>query len=199
MLRDGPDGDDASAMLDYAFGLLQRAVKDRRSPLHTPTIATMGQNGWPRARTVVLRHVDASGRILRFHSDRRGDKIAELTQNPRISLHGYDLQHKFQIRIEGNATIHRDDEVAELAWHTSQPMSRVCYTVSPPQGRVIASGDAFTLSDDRTDLTPGRDAFCAVLIHFDRLEWLWLAASGHRRARVVWDETSVARSEWLVP
>jgi len=47
-----------------AFRLIARGVADRRSPFRTPTLATVGVDGRPRLRTVVLRAFDAAARRI---------------------------------------------------------------------------------------------------------------------------------------
>ena len=90
-----------SAVLERAFGLLAEGAANRRMPLHTPALATVGRDGRPRIRTVVLRGVDAEARTVRFHTDSRSDKISELADDPRYALLGYDADAKVQIRVEG--------------------------------------------------------------------------------------------------
>ncbi|NBR79124.1 MAG: pyridoxamine 5'-phosphate oxidase, partial [Alphaproteobacteria bacterium] len=58
--------------------MLERGAADRRSAFHTPTVATIGLDGRPRLRTIVLRACDTANRSLRFHTDARSDKINEL-------------------------------------------------------------------------------------------------------------------------
>ena len=53
-----PFFDDLDASLAHAWRLLTRGVNDRRSGFHTPAIVTVGLDGAPAMRTVVLRHVD---------------------------------------------------------------------------------------------------------------------------------------------
>jgi len=38
-----------------------------------------------------------------------------------------------------------------------------------------------------------------VVIGFHRLEWLWLAAAGHQRARFIWDEAGNLTADWIAP
>ena len=40
---------------------LERAVHDRHHEWRTPALATVGKDGSPNARTVVLRHASVSG------------------------------------------------------------------------------------------------------------------------------------------
>jgi pyridoxamine 5'-phosphate oxidase len=187
---------DLAGTLGHAWALLARGVKDRHSGFHTPTIATIGPDGRPRARTVVLRGCDPSTGELRFHTDARAAKIAELSLDPRIALHGYDRGQKIQIRIDGVASIHGDDAVADQAWQGSQEFSKVCYGIAPGPGTVIEAAGDFTLPDDSIAISAGQAAFRAVVIKAQTLEWLYLAHVGHRRA--VFD-LSIGQGRWLAP
>lgn len=84
--------DDLDEMLAHAWRQLARGVEDRRSPFHTPSVATIGLDGRPRVRTVVLRGVEPSGARLRVHTDARAGEIAEFDADPRVALHGYDAK-----------------------------------------------------------------------------------------------------------
>lgn len=191
-------GPDLQAVIAEAMRLLSRAVADRRSPLHTPTIATVGLDGRPQLRTVVLRGFDTARRELRFHTDARSPKIAELRAEPRVGIHGYDPGAKIQIRIDATATLHAGDAVADNAWIASQPMSRVCYATAPAPGSAIGEGGAFTLPTGADEIAAGRENFVAVIAQIDALEWLHLAHTGHRRARFRWSEDGV-EGTWLAP
>lgn len=182
------------------FRLLARAVADRRAPMHTPSVASLGLDGRPRARVVVLRGFDASARTLRFHTDVRSEKFHELSADPRIAVLFYDAALKVQIRVEGRATLHHDDAVADQAWQDSQAMSRHCYATTPAPGSAIEEGGAFHVPKGRELTDDGKPHFVAVVTHFDRLEWLWLGSDGHRRARFIWRAGEAEpQAEWQVP
>jgi hypothetical protein len=189
--------DDLAAARAEAFALLARGVADRRHPFHTPTLATLGLDGAPRARTLVLRGFDAPSRTLRLHSDARSDKVAELARDPRAALHLYDAGGKVQIRLEGTAQVHRDDALAEAAWAASRPFSRMCYAIEPAPGTPIAAPPPAPRPDPG-DEAAGRVHFSAITLTFARMEWLWLAAEGHRRALFTWTPDG-AEATWLVP
>jgi pyridoxamine 5'-phosphate oxidase len=190
--------DDLAEMLAHAWRQLARGVKDRRSPFHTPSIATIGRDGRPRLRTVVLRGVEPATARLRVHTDVRAEKVAELAADPRIALHGYDPQGKFQIRIEGRAIVHREGALADEAWRASRMASRACYATEPAPGSAIARGGAFRLPVGEDEILAGREHFCAVEIVAQTLETLYLAHDGHRRARFSLAEGE-AGATWLVP
>lgn len=192
-------GDDFDAILAKAWALLSQGVTDRRSPMHTPTFATLGLNGRPRQRTVVLRGVFVAGRQFRFHTDQRSDKIEELRRDPRFSLHAYDADAKVQLRLEGEAILHIGDVEAREAWIGSRRFSQICYGVNPGPGTPIETGGAYALPVSDADVEQGFSAFCAVIGQVRSLEWLYLAHDANRRARFVWNEAGEREDAWLTP
>lgn len=187
------------AALTEAWRLLARGVADRRSPFHTICVANADAAGAPSMRTVVLRGVDVRVRSLRFHTDLRSQKVADLHRDPRIAVHGYDPGAKVQIRISGRATIHADDAVADAAWNNSRQFSRICYGVVPGPGEPIVAGGDFALPETEAEIAAGRANFAAVVVLVERLEWLYLAHSGHRRAAFTWDGAGRVEAGWLTP
>lgn len=193
-----PFYDNLDAALATSWNLLARGVADRRSCFHTLTMASVGLDGRPRARTVVSRSVDRTVQALRFHCDVRTDKFAELSRDPRIALHGYDPGAKIQIRIEGRASLHTDDPVADEAWSGSRPSSQMCYGTAPAPGAELEEGGAFELPAGEEEIAAGRGNFCAVVVEVQQVEFLYLAFEGHRRARFTFDGDRI-EAAWLVP
>ncbi len=189
--------DDLPGSLAEAWALLVRGVADRRHPFHTLQVATIGLDGAPTVRTVVLRGVEPARRVVRFHTDRRSRKARELAADPRIALHAYHPAAKIQLRLSGRAALHRDDPVAAAAWAATRPFSRACYRVALPPGTVAESPYA-ALAEAGAGDEAGREAFLAVTVSVERLEFLFLAARGHRRALFDWSGGALAAS-WLVP
>jgi pyridoxamine 5'-phosphate oxidase len=191
--------DDAAGSLEQAWGLLTRGVNDRHSGFHTPTVTNVGANGFPHARVMVLREAHAQNRILRFHTDVRSEKIADMKLNPRVSVTGYDARAKVQIRIEGRVHVHFKDDIAQDAWRASKAMSQMCYGVSPGSGSLIEEAGGYTMPTTAQEAAMGEAHFCALRIHVSTLEWLYLARQGHRRLRCVYDDKGHVQADWLVP
>jgi pyridoxamine 5'-phosphate oxidase len=191
--------DDLTAILAQAWHALSNGVASRRLPAHTPTVATIGLDGRPRLRTIVLRGVLAVDRQIRFHTDVRSDKVAELKRDPRFSLHAYDPAAKLQIRLEGEAILHIGNVKAREAWIGSRRFSQICYGINPGPGTPIANGGGFALPVSDDDVEGGFGSFCAVIGSVKSLEWLYLAHDANRRARFVWDEAGELKSSWLTP
>jgi hypothetical protein len=174
--------DDLAGTFAELWRLLAEGAAQGRSGFHLPALATLGAEGTPRLRTVVLRAADRSAGTLRFHCDRRSDKAAEILANPACALAAYDEAAKIQIRVEGRATLHTDDAVAEAAWAGSRAMSRVCYAAEPGPGTALPAGGAYTLPDEASAVPLGRPHFAAVIVRAERLDLLYLDRRGHRRA-----------------
>lgn len=185
---------DLSGSLTEAWRLLSRGAADRKSPMHTPAVATVGCDGRPRVRTVVLRHTDAQARTLRFHTDLRATKVAEMRANPAVQILGYDAGNKIQLRMLGRADLHHGNDVASAAWARSQHQSQQCYRQAKPPATPAADPVAAlkAIDDD------GAENFVAVIVHVDELEWLYLAHTGHRRARYTWSASGMTAT-WLAP
>ncbi|MDX2265477.1 MAG: pyridoxamine 5'-phosphate oxidase family protein [Hyphomicrobiales bacterium] len=192
-----PYYNDLTAALGFAMGQMTAAVADRRSPFHTPCVATIGLDGAPALRTVVLRGFESGSRTLRFHTDVRSRKWTELRAEARVSVHGYDAGRKLQLRFRGAADLHSQDAIAEAAWAASRAMSRMCYA------QAVAPGAAVETPDDAARDPLLDDAafanFAVVVVRFTDMEWLYLAARGHRRAAFAWDEAGALQARWLGP
>lgn len=189
--------DDLDAGFAELWRLLAEGAALGRSGFHLPALATLGTDGAPRLRTVVLREADPETGTLRFHCDRRSDKAAEIGANPACALMAYDAAAKIQIRVEGRATLHADDAAAAAAWAGSRAMSRVCYGAEPAPGTALPAGGAYTVPDESAAAI-GRAHFAAVLVRAERLDFLYLDRRGHRRAAWRRDETGW-QGTWLAP
>ncbi len=177
-----------------AFRCLARGVADRRSAFRSPALATVGLDGRPQVRTVVLRGFDAAARLLTVHSDLRAAKIAALRAKPAVALHVWDEGAQVQVRIDGTATISAGDDLARSEWARLHAGSRAAYGLQPVPATPL---------DDPADLPRVDEAaafaqFAVLQIQLDRLEWLHLAREGHRRASFVWRDDALDQ-HWLAP
>ena len=187
--------DNLEETLTCAWALLARGVKDRKSAFHTPTIATIGANNAPHLRTVVLRGCDIEQQSLRFHTDKRSSKVLELAKNPLAAIHCYDAAMKIQLRLDVDLKL-IDGAGFEKAWTATRPMSRECYQVTASPGSPI--DDPYEAVFDADATQDGEINFAPVTAEVKTIEWLYLAAKGHRRAYFDLTQTPV-KMEWLVP
>ncbi len=189
---------DLDASLRTAWTMLAQGVTDRASGFNTPVVASADADGKPQARTMILRGVDAMAKTLTFHTDIRTPKITQWRQSEFVCVVFYDHKEKIQVRVEGTVYLHRDDLLADELWHAARPTSQLAYAAHSAPGTSIAAPLPATVS-----LTPDtRRNFCAVVIHVDTLEWLYLAppndTQGNQRARFSWHD-GVLTATWLQP
>jgi len=192
--------DDIAAAHDEAWRLILRGVKDRRSAFHTVAVATLGLDGAPEVRTVVLRGADGAARSIRFHTDLRSPKIAEIDAQDRVSVHFYDPARKIQLRLRGRAAPQREGAVKDAAWAATRDFSRECYHVALAPGAMLDGSGAAPFADATGQPDLGYDVFCPVVVRAESLEWLYLAHQGHRRARFSYAaDGALTDQNWLVP
>ena len=188
-------------ILDEIWSLLQRGVVDRNEDFRLPVVIVSATDS-AEGRIVVLRGAFKDKNILRFHTDFRSSKIKSLKENKKIYFVFYNKKRKIQVRAEGVAIVHKDNEITKEAWTKTQMMSRKCY-LSPQAPGDFINDSASDLSKDMGNEIPtyeqsemGYKNFCVIESKIKSFEWLYLASQGHRRAKFMLDEN---KSTWLVP
>lgn len=167
-----------------------RGAADPGSPWRNLALGTIGLDGAPQIRTVVLRRF--AGLALDVHTDTRSRKFAELQAAPAATLHGWDAAGRIQLRAAGHASLHTNDVVADESWAALRPQTRATYRVQPGPGTLLPSADNPT-----PDASEGeaRRVFCVIRLSVLTVDWLHLAEGAHRRARFGADGGAV----WVVP
>ena len=187
--------DDLLGSLEHAWQMLVEGTKNRRLSFHLGTLATVDTDGHPRVRTVVLRDCDREQRWLRFNTDQRSPKMKQLDLNPRAEMLFYDedkkIQLRLQVRLEPMAAADTDQ-----IWDMTPWYSRECYQVTRAPSSPVSSPE--DVQFDAETAGGGRDHFAPVRAHIESIEWLYLSAQKHRRARFVFTGDSVD-AQWLVP
>ena len=185
------------------WSLLSFGLKNRDAPFHLPIFISGDQNNLD-GRIVVLRNVDKKEKKIHFHTDIRSNKIISLKNNFRCSLVFYDKIEKVQLRIAGNAKINYQNELTEQSWKKTAHMSRQCYlgnktpgsdSLEPTSG---LSNDVDNFNFTIKDSEIGYKNFCIIEVFVESIEWLYLAAKGHRRAFFKLKE-NIVHKKWLVP
>lgn len=82
------------------------------------TLATVGEEGYPRTRTVNVNGVRADGGVL-FHTDARSRKVRDLDARPKASLTVLTQDASRQVTVVGDVV--RADEETERAVYAGQP------------------------------------------------------------------------------
>jgi pyridoxamine 5'-phosphate oxidase len=178
---------------------LAQAANDTQHALRLMAVATVDAHGKPSNRLLVLRGADLeSGRIW-FHTDRRSPKIRHLKAWPYVSVLAYDSQDCIQIRLDGRATLHFDDSLAQDHWE--QISLAVQYAYALPHGpSEPIDGEAFRHEPDQSlrhadprlhsmhlahregHLQRGRQNFVVIQVQVETIDWLQVTSTGQRRA-----------------
>ena len=167
---------------------LSRGVHDRHAAARHPTLATVGTDGRPQARTVVLRAADAASGTLHLYTDRHSAKVAELRATPLAALHVWDASAHLQLRIDAEVTISTGAEIAGV-WASVPEASRYAYSSTATPGRPIPEALAYTK-------TPDPATFALLCLNVEAIDALHLGRD-HRRAR--FERRDDWAGQWLVP
>ena len=182
---------------DRLWSCLESGVNVQRSPFTMLQAATLGLDGAPKVRTIVLRQVNRVGRVLSFHTDARSAKVAELRRDPRLSIVANDLDALVQIRAEGVASICDDEAQRRAIWEASRPHTLLLYRAPLPPGTPVVSPEAAHL-DSTAPTADGYENFCLIHMTVTRIDWLELARAGHRRAVFELNERGY-EARWIAP
>ncbi|MDC3125670.1 pyridoxamine 5'-phosphate oxidase family protein [Candidatus Pelagibacter sp.] len=181
--------------------MLDDAIINRGSQFRIPTFIC-GDHSDFDGRIVVLRKSDKINNIVQFHSDIRSDKIEKLKKNSNASMLFYDKEEKIQVRLKVECTVNHNNVITEESWSKTQHISRKCYLVDNGPGTVSAtptSGlkpelDNFEFTMEQSE--KGYKNFTVIQCKVKLIEWLYLAAKGHRRARFDLENN---KNTWLIP
>ena len=181
--------------------MLNDAVTNRASQFRIPTFICGDQSDFD-GRIVVLRKSNQKDNIVQFHSDIRSDKIEKLKKNPRAAMLFYDKDEKIQVRLKVECLVNHNNEITKESWSKTQHISRKCYLVDNGPGsesKTPTSGlkpelDNFEFTMEQSE--EGYKNFTVIQCKIKSIEWLYLAAKGHRRARFDLENN---RNTWLVP
>ncbi len=197
---------DLSAVLDTAWDMLEAGAASARTAFHTPVLVTVAGDGGPDARTVVLRVADRAQRRLLCHTDARSAKFVQIQADARVAWLFYDPAAKIQLRVAAQAQIHMGDDVARARWEGSRLSSRRCYLAEHAPGALSdhptsgLPGEMENSVPTAAQTEPGWSNFAVIESLATSIEWLYLAAKGHRRAAFAWDPACAEfAGHWLVP
>ncbi|NJM53275.1 MAG: hypothetical protein HC846_07695 [Blastocatellia bacterium] len=177
-------------LLSKIFAMLTRGVADRKSPLHTPTLATIGKNGSPQARVVVFRKFFTRKKenLIFTHGFCVLLKLRKSEQIKKVSWLFIHATEKMQFRIAGEATIHADetDAIKLKQWQATWAFGRRCYMGEAPS-RIVAeatSGLPIEIANREPTIEEseiGYPNFAVVATKISSIDCLELFATGHRR------------------
>ena len=183
------------------WSMLEDAVTNRASSFRIPVFICSHQDE-VEGRIVVLRKSDKKNNLLQFHTDLRSPKIEILKKNNKASLLFYDKEEKIQLRVKAICEINNQNSITEESWKKTQHISRRCYLTDSAPGTVSNSPTSGMISQlENFDYTmkqseDGYKNFTVIKCKIKSVEWLYLAAKGHRRAKFDFENN---KEMWLVP
>ena len=181
--------------------MLDDAITNRASPFRIPVFICGDQSDFD-GRIVVLRKSIQSNNVIQYHSDIRSDKISKLKNNKNAAMLFYDKEEKIQVRLKVECVINHNNKITKESWLKTGHMSRKCYLVDSGPGTETSSPtsglkpelDNFEFSMEQSE--EGYKNFTVIQCKIKSMEWLYLAAKGHRRARF---ELYNNKEYWLIP
>ena len=179
-------------------------VKNRKHSFHTPVFCNIDDQKTIESRVVVLRKFDSNNMILNFHTDFRSPKITSLIKNNNSLFVFYDQKLKVQLRIKTISSINNQNIITKKMWERTKLVSRKCYLTKKPPSSVTSlpedgiedklRGKEPTLEESEK----GYKNFTVVQNKIHQIDWLHLAASGHRRLKIILKD-SMPSFHWIVP
>jgi hypothetical protein len=173
------------------IGELSKGVNKKSHPFREVTMATAA--GSPNVRTVILRELRQEPLSVLVYTDNRSEKISELGQSPYASFLFWHKASKFQLKLRTLVKIHRNDQLANVAWDSLSSKGKESYNTSlPPSERLKAEKNpSMPLRENYV-----ADDFCMLECRVFEMEALQLRREGHIRARYSIDK---GESSFIVP
>ena len=193
--------EDLKEIQNKYWSMLDGAVTNRGSPFRIPVFMCTHQDEID-GRIVVLRKSDRDNNLLQFHTDFRSPKVEVIKKNNKASLLFYDKEEKIQLRVKVNCTVNNQNSTTKESWKKTQHISRRCYLTDSPPGTSSdnpTSGMISKLEDFDYTMEQSEDGyknFTVIKCKIKSIEWLYLAAKGHRRAKF---DLENKKENWLVP
>ena len=193
--------EDLKEIQNKYWSMLDDAVTNRGSPFRIPVFICTDQNIID-GRIVVLRKSDRQKNLLQFHTDYRSSKVNIIKKNNKASLVFYDKKEKIQLRIKVECIINNQNLISEESWKKTQHISRRCYLTDDAPGTISnnpTSGMISKLEDFEYTMEQSEDGyknFTVIQCKIQSIEWLYLAAKGHRRAKF---DIEKKEETWLIP
>lgn len=128
----------------------RNAAADTSHNLRFFSVATYNtDNNTPQSRMVVLRKFLPDW-TLRFYTDYRSSKVADIKYHPSVSLLFWNPEDRYQIRVQASASIHYQNEISENEWQNVDDASKKAYTTIPAPGTEISQPNEARHRKDNT-------------------------------------------------
>ena len=174
--------------LDFGWAQIYRGKADKKSPARHPTFLTSSADGFPKARTLVMRRSDRENNQIEFHTDTASSKMLDLKKNPLAGIHIWLPKVQLQIQMDVVVEIKVGD-ITIPYWNNVPTNSRVTYGTIPSPSNVIESPFAY-------DYVPDQKRFAVLVCQIESIQLLLL---GVKHVRANYKKTNNWQGEWLSP
>ena len=174
--------------LDFGWAQIYRGKADKKSPARHPTFVTSSADGFPNARTLVMRRCDQKNNLIEFHTDNASSKMTALKENPRDGIHIWLPKVQLQIQMDVIVEVKVGD-ITIPYWRDVPTNSKVAYGTIPSPGSVIEGPFDY-------DHAPDQKRFAVLLCDIQSIQLLLL---GVKHIRAHYKKTTNWQGEWLSP
>ena len=174
--------------LDFGWAQISRGKADKKWPARHPTFVTSSVDGFPNARTLIMRQSDRKNNQIELHTDTASSKILVLKKNPRAGIHIWLPKVQLQIQMDVVVEVKVGD-ITIQNWRNIPTNSRFAYGTIPSPGTVIESPFDY-------DYAPDQKRFAVLVCHIQSIQLLLLGA---KHIRAYYKKTTNWQGEWLSP
>ena len=167
-----------SAIRTAVWRELSDATHDRAHAWRTPVLATINGDA-ADARVVILREVDKDEGRLRFYTDERAHKVAQIRIAPRGCLVMWSPSLRWQVRCHVRLKLNTSGLAVTSRWAKIRltPAANDYLSNMPPGAPMQDLPDKVSGSG-----SVSRAHFAVMSAEVDSFDWLELAPTGNRRA-----------------
>lgn len=151
------------------------ALEQPRDAWRIATLASINLDGLPQARQVVIREVSPDLSSMTIFTDRRSNKVAELTHQPQCSLLFWCPIRQQQLRCVCVASF--EDNIKSYWENVAGRKGVLDYATEMPPGSLLEGQISF-------DMSRAKENFCVIKLHVKSIDRLELSREGHRRQRL---------------
>ena len=173
---------------EFGWAQIYRGKTDKKSPARHPTFVTSSIDGFPHARTLVMRRCDQKINQIEFHTDTASSKMFTLKENPRAGIHIWLPKIQLQIQMDVLVEVKVGDNTIKN-WRNVPTNSRVAYGTIPNPGSVIEGPFDYVHA-------PDQKRFAVLVCDIQSIQLLLL---GVKHIRAYYKKTTNWQGEWLSP
>lgn len=175
-----------SGTLDQTWRTLVDGVTDPDAPARYISLATIGLDGYPQTRTLVLRGANRDLAAIELYTDAATTKIAELRENLKASVLVWD-RDLFQIRLSVDTQILQGPAEIWASFRGSAPQN---YGGTPTPGMPMEAAEDYITGSDQS-------RFMVLKCAIQAIDTVYLGPDLHRRAR--FKRADGFKGTWIAP